>query len=297
MNDFHPESASDIEKIASHILRESKAYRKFPTPVEKVVSCANLILNKEISLHKRPQSFFTKAFEGIGAVSRKVLGLLDFRQKIIYLDLNQNANRKRFIQLHEVGHKVCPWQAAVFRWDDERTISPDIEELFEREASFFASSVLFQLGVFEEEADRMSLSMKSAFALANMFGASIQATLRRYVQYSKKRLALLVLEKTDLKGGFSACVRNFFASPPFIRDYGNITWPEACGIQFPFIQDVLQRRKFHENGELLLSGVADLPTKFDYHYFDNSYNIFILIKPAGEKIKSRTKIILASNSV
>lgn len=297
MKDYCPESASDIEKIAFNILKESKAHRTLPTPVEKIVSCADLILNKEVSLHKQPQSFFTRAFEGIGTVSRKILGVLDFRQKTIYLDLNQNANRNRFIQLHEVGHKVCPWQEKVFCWDDKRTISPDIEELFEMEASFFASSVLFQLDVFEEKADKLPLSIKSVFALADMFGASKQATLRRYVQYSKKRIALLVLKKPGHNGGFGACVRNFFASPSFVNEFGNITWPEACGLQFPFIEDMSRGRKLHEEGELLLSAGSGLSVKLDYHYFDNSYNIFVLMKPAGERIKSRTKIILTSNSI
>jgi Zn-dependent peptidase ImmA (M78 family) len=297
MKDYYPESAFDIEKIAFDILKESKAYRKFPTPVEKITSCADLMLDKKVSLHKQPQIFFTRAFEGIGTVSRKVLGLLDFRQKTIYLDLNQNANRNRFIQLHEVVHKVCPWQEAVFRWDDKKTISPDIEELFEREASFFASSVLFQLDVFEEKADKLPLSIKSAFVLADMFGASKQATLRRYVQYSKKRIALLVLEQPDHNGRFGACVRNFFVSPSFVREFGNITWPETCGLQFPFIEDLLRRRKLHEDGELFLPSGSGSSEKFDYHYFDNSYNIFVLMKPTGEKIESRTKIILHSNSV
>lgn len=293
MKDSHPESAPDITKIALDILKASKAYNKFPTPVEKIVACAGLKLNKDVSLHEQSQNFFSKAFEGIGKVSKKVLGLLDLRQKIIYLDLNQNVNRNRFVQLHEVGHKACPWQEEAFCWDDEITISPDIEELFEREASFFASSVLFQLDMFEEQANQMPLSIKSAFALANMFGASKQATLRRYVQYSKKRCALLVLERA----GYNASVRNFFTSDSFAKEFGILNWPETCDIQFPFVYDMLRKRKLHEDGEMQLPVLSGQQVKFDYHYFDNNYNVFVLMKPTGEKNKSRTKIILTSNSV
>ena len=142
-----PESAPKIEKIAETILRGSKAYGVLPTPVDRIVQYAELQLAQDINLADKNQSFFSKAFKSIGKVPKKVLGLLDFRQKVIYLDLNQNVNRQRFIKIHEVGHDACPWQKHLYCVDDEITISPEINILFEKEASFFASSVLFQLDI------------------------------------------------------------------------------------------------------------------------------------------------------
>ncbi len=294
MKNLPLESVSDIEKIAKNLLKESKANGILPTPVDRILQCAKLQLAQDINLANKKQSFFSKAFESIGKVPKKVLGLIDFRQKVIYLDLNQNVNRQRFIQLHEVGHDACPWQKYMYCVDDERTILPEITILFEKEASFFASSVLFQLDLFNNKADKLELSVKSAMALAKQFGASTHAALRRYVQYSKKRCALLVLEKPNNKQGYSAPIRNFFVSPSFIKEFGELNWPEACGPQFPFVQDIMRKRRFHEDGELVIPTLAEQANKFDYHYFDNHYNVFVFIKPVGEKIRSRTKVVLTS---
>ena len=116
MVDVGLDSASEIDKIAQEILRGSKARGIFPTPVDKITRYAELTLDKNLCLGNKKQSFFSKTWEGIGKISKKVLGLLDYRQKTIFLDLTQNLNRQRFIQLHEVGHGVCPWQKDAFCW-------------------------------------------------------------------------------------------------------------------------------------------------------------------------------------
>lgn len=285
------DSAADIEVAAIALLRESKAMGVFPTPVDKIVAAAELSIAKGIDLSQAKQSYFSRTFEGIGKVSRKVLGLLDFRSKTIYLDLQQAVPRQRFIKLHEVGHDVLTWQGEAYRWDDEKTLDPAIKEIFEREASSFASSVLFQMDRFDEEAAKLPLSMASPIALAKTFGASRQATIRRYVQCSRKRCAVLVLECLD--GSLRAVIRDCFESAPFEKEFGQLPWPEACGTTFPFVQDMLHNRKYHEDGSLFLRTAELGQLAFRYHYFFNTYNAFVLIFPPDESIRSRTRIVLA----
>ena len=155
------DSQADIEAAAKLLLKEGKAFGVFPTPVDRIVRTADLHIAQGIDLSQAKRGYFGKVFEGIGKVSRKVLGLLDFRSKTIYLDLQQADSRKRFVKLHEVGHDVLPWQGDVYRWDDEKTIAPSVKDIFEREASSFASAVLFQLERFDEEAGRLGRAPSS----------------------------------------------------------------------------------------------------------------------------------------
>lgn len=284
------DSTSEIEAVAKTLLRESRAFGIFPTPVDKIIQTAELNVAEGVDLGKAKQSYFSKAFEGIGKVSRKVLGLLDFRHRTIYLDLTQGIPRQRFIKMHEVGHSVLSWQEDVYRWDDEQTLDPFVKELFEKEASCFASAVLFQLDRFNEEAAKLPLGIKSAMALSKTFGASSQAAIRRYIQSCPKRCAVLVLE--PLEQFKSAKVRNCFESTAFIREFGYLSWPEECDLSFPFVQDMLRCRKLHEQGSLVVPTDTHGDISLAYHFFNNSYNSFVFLFPAGETIHSRTKILV-----
>ena len=285
------DSIADIEAAAKLLLRESKARGVFPTPVDKIVKTAELQIDQGIDLSRAKQGFFAKKFEGIGRVSRKVLGVLDFRSKTIYLDLQQRDSRQRFVKLHEVGHDVLPWQGDAYRWDDENTIAPSVKNIFEREASTFASSVLFQLERFDEEAGKLPLAIKSSLALAKKFGASCQATIRRYVQHSRKRCMVLVLEAPDTN--MNAKIRNCFESKAFAKEFGSLPWPKQCGPSLPFVRDMLNNRKYHERGSLLCKSMTGDEIALSYHYFNNTYNGFVLLFPPGEFIRTRTKIVMA----
>jgi len=155
--------------------------------------------------------------------------------------------------------------------------------IFEREASHFASAVLFQLDRFNALAEKMPLKLSSAMKLARSFGASNQAAIRRYVEHSRKRCACLVLEPPATQPVFCANVRNYFQSPALQADVGNLIWPQTLGLEFPFILDLKLRRRFHENGLIHLSSTALVPLPFDYHFFNNTYNTFVFLKPQGEE--------------
>ena len=221
-----------------------------------------------------------------------MLGLLDRRQKTIYLDHTQNPSRKNFVKLHEVGHDACSWQTALGYLDDEKTIDPTADDIFEREASFFASCTLFQLERFDEEVEKLPLSIKSAKVLGTMFGGSNHAAIRRYVERSKKRCALLVLHKPEINGEYHVKIRDFFQSSPFSAEFGELAWPGAkCGLEFIFVQEIKRGRKLHEDGQIaLVLGSGDTVT-FSYHFFNSGHNTFIMLLPVGEKNSSRVRIL------
>ena len=135
------------------------------------------------------------------------------------------------------------------------------------------------------------VAINEAIELAKTFGGSRHASLRRYVTKSKKRCALLVFEKPMMNGEFSAEVRNYFQSPSFTTEFGLLQWPSKCGLDFQFIKEAKFGAKFHEKGQITLAVANGEFVAFSYHYFNNTYNIFVLLMPPGEKIRSRTTIV------
>ena len=148
-----------------------------------------------------------------------------------------------------------------------------------------------------EEADKLPLSLGSAMVLAKKFGSSNHAAIRRYVERSAKRCAVLVLERPELMPSFAAKVRNYFQSAPFTAAFGQIEWPQACDEDYPFIADLKAGNRLHHKGELAVDLGRAEQTAFRYHFFNNSYNAFVLLLPQGERNFSRTKIVVSGASV
>ncbi len=126
--------------------------------------------------------------------------------------------------------------------------------------------------------------------LAKKFGSSVHAAMRRYAETSNKRCALLVLDKV-LNTNCELKRRNYFQSAFFTRDFGNLDFPTILDIEWPFVQDFLLGKKFHHNG-LVTMITDDGDIDFEYHFFNNTFNVFIFIIPIGEKNKTRTTIVL-----
>lgn len=278
----------DIERISFDILKDSGALDKFPTSVEDIVKQANLKVEQQVNLHTVDQEFFASLTheeassfkESIG----KVRGILDREHKRIYLDFSQLVSRQKFIQLHEVGHELLNWQGETLCYlDDDQTLHPDIEAQFEHEANYFASITLFQHDRFFHEIEKYEFGIDATLKVKDHFGASLHATLRRYVEFSHRRCALLVLKDITPKGAPALCYfRDSFQSPEFTRAFGKIPWPTSFGYKWPFVPMYYHNRKYSLNNEITLDLVGEKNT-FSFEYFNNSYNAFILIFPKGEQ--------------
>jgi hypothetical protein len=285
-----------IDKIIFDILWKSKSFDIFPTPVDKIVQYCELRQDDLGNFHKIPKNYIPKNLDAFQRMMKKILGVFDREEKSIFIDPSLPGVKKNFLKLHEAGHGSLPWQKDIHYLDNELTLLPEVKELFEREASYFASGGLFQLSRFEDQLKSLPLEIGSPMALAKIFGGSNHAAFRRYAEVSNKRCSLLVLKEGEKKNkSITLQLRNQFQSPSFTKDFGVITWPETLGIAFPFVVDYSRQRRYHQDG------VINLETRngfieFAYHYFHNSYNTFVLIIPTGEKNKSRTNIYVESKS-
>lgn len=277
-----------IENIAFELLKSSKALDRFPTPVDDIVAHANLLVEIHVDLSKIETTFLEKITLDISAILSRVRGILDRKERTIYLDLSQPAMRKNFVKLHEAGHHLLPWQNAILHCiDNDQTLSHEVNEQFEAEANYFASNVLFQHDRFQHQMQKLDLSIGAAISLAKTFGASNHATMRKFVETSTKRCALLVLEKHELAGNTPLYkVRDYFQSQNFSSSFGNIEWPEQLGYKWEFVKDYFHRRKLKTNGRIILTTETGQES-FEYHFFNTTYNGFVLFFPRHENKKSK----------
>jgi Zn-dependent peptidase ImmA (M78 family) len=293
------QSKTDIEKISLDLLKQSKSYGIFPTQVDNIVKYSELFVDESINLSKIDHSYLSIISDEIAYSIQNAIelvrGVFDRREKVIYLDLEQSKNRQNFVKLHEVGHHVLDWQNKILEnLDDDITLSPLVEEEFESEANYFASITLFQHDRFVHEMKKLELSIQSSIYLSKFFGASIHATLRRFVECSQKRCALLVLKDILYNGISPRCSkRDYFQSNKFTDSFGNIEFPEHLGYTWSFVKDYYHKKKFNQNGFITLE-TKNGQVGFNYHFFNNSYNAFVFIFPIGEKNKTRTKFIITN---
>ena len=238
MTNFDPVSIKDIHKVTYDILKQSKSFGVFPTPVDKIVQFAELHVDNTTGLHDIPNHYISKKIDSITRIMSKVFGALD-RKKIIYLNPDILDVKKRFVKLHETGHHSMPWQRATFDYvEDQKTLSPDVLEIFEAEANFYASAVLFQMEIFKDIAGSLPLELKSARWLAKHFGASVHAATRRYVETIGKRCSLLVLNR-DGEFRSRLLLRDYFQSPSFTKEFGTIDMPGVFDVGWPFVRDFM----------------------------------------------------------
>jgi len=273
---------NQIDRIVFTALKDSKSLGVFPTPIDRLIKYANLRENNKVDLNQFSRNSNSKSIVA-GTDLPNIRGVLDRERKLIYIDSRLPDIKKRFVRLHEVGHELCPWQGNFLKYlDDDDTLNPDISSGFEAEANYFASASLFQQDYFTEHMGTLPLKLKSAVALAKMFGASIHASLRRMVETNDKRCALLILT-VDRESTFwlpRLGVKNYFQSKAFTTEFGTVKWSSPLELDIEFVRDYISKRKFFTSTLFQKIGGKDL--QFGYDYFDNKYNIFILLYPIGE---------------
>jgi hypothetical protein len=62
-------------------------------------------------------------------------------------------------------------------------------------------------------------------------------------------------------------------------------------LEYHFVKDILHKRRDHQDGQIGVTTRSLDYVTLQYHFFDNSYNIFVFLFPPGEKIASRVTIV------
>jgi hypothetical protein len=195
-----PHQLANVQRHADRLLRDASAIGRFPTPIDDLMAAAKLtVVDDEVLDEGFLQQFISKVKAGLDTIKSalsKVLGLFEANDRFVVIDKNAPKPRVPFIKLHEAGHGTMPHQSKVYKimHDCEKTLEPEIADLFEREANVFASEVLFQGEAFSEEAHAQSFGIKVPMKLAKKYGGSNYATFRRYVITNPHLCCVVILD-------------------------------------------------------------------------------------------------------
>jgi hypothetical protein len=284
----------DIIKYSEAILDATDARGVLPTPVDRLVEYADLVVSGDVHLTPKHHGFFTKSLKILQSALQKAKGIIDIREKVIYLDPSSTDGKKAFVKCHEVGHKVIPWQARTLLYvDDEMTLDSEVKDRFEREANFFASEVLFQGDRFEREARDLPLEVKSGIYLAKRYGSSVHAALRRFVRTNHRDCALLVIDYVNPKdrSNTSLTLRSADCSTSFQKTWP-VDWPISLDYGCPATPDIRAGVRWG-GGRWMIRTRSGQDCDCRYQLFTTSYNAFLLIYPTTIKTQTRTRIILS----
>ena len=230
-----PEEYVTVHQTARKLLDRGDGWGIFPTPVDDLMAAANLKVAPISAFDEGAMlRYLRRIGEGAERLLRravdKVLGILDVHADTVHVDTSVSPEKQTFVKLHETGHKELPHQCRLFRWiqDCNRTLAPEVSELFEREANNFASIVLFQDETFAQMTVGDPFSIKIPMKVGKKFGASVYASIREYVRRHHKACAVIVLNPTRTMEGVGpvADVRRIEMSPEFTRRFGALELPD-----------------------------------------------------------------------
>ena len=281
------------------MLEKADAFGRFPTPVTDVIGSANLIVAPEgafgDSLLSRIRN---KAGKALKHALSKVLGLLDVKGRLVFIDHTIHAVKQTFIKLHETGHAVMPWQRDIYAVVEEceKTLNPEIADLFDREANVFASEVLFQLDSFTKDAADHDFGLLTPVRLSKKYGASIYSSIRRYVSTSGTACTVLILNPPEAENsmGFQASLRRVVNSPSFESLFGHLSWPhyftpdDNIGAMIP-----VGRRRMSGPRSICLTDLNGEKHDCLAEAFTQTHQVFILIHSV--RTFSSTRIFLPSS--
>jgi hypothetical protein len=194
------ERPDEISRLTHRLLLDAGALGRLPTPIDDIVAASSL---REASESVLSDSVFSRAPQylrvAIAPFRFKIRALLDRREREIHLDPTIAIHgRRNFNRLHEVVHHITPWQTDLVVADDDVDLSAATRRLFEREANEGASLLLFQHDFIRRIAAQHRLEMASVVAIADLFGASIRATLRAFARTHRRPVLAIALEPSPL---------------------------------------------------------------------------------------------------
>jgi hypothetical protein len=235
------------------------------------------------------------AFKFLKKAIDKVLGVLDVHADTVHIDDTLHKHKQNFLKLHETGHKEIPHQRGLFKWiqDCAKTLSPDVADLFDREANNFASLVLFQDDTFAKMTADSAFGIKVPLSIGSKFGASAYAATREYVRRSTKACAVVILEPPQVCStlGFTAEVRRIEYSADFQSMFGCLHLPLNLNPDHAIARFIpVAPKRMSWPGTFSLQDRNGVLHEFVGEGFSPGYQVLILIH--SRATLNRTTIIL-----
>lgn len=294
-------SGTEIARLTEDLLRRADAIGRFPTPVDDIVAAANLAepehsLLSDFVFEQAPRHLR----EAIAPLRRKVLAVLDRRTREIHLDPTiDNDAQRRFKRLHEVSHDLYPWQKALGFADDQLTLSFATNQRFEREANQGSAELLCQRNLYRDVAADYAIGIAAIIELHEMFGISIHASFRRFVETHRHAVAGLVLSASPTSREPLAYKRHeALHSGAWTEQFGPAaSWPatvRAEPFSFITIAPSAPAAITPPRTTFPLPNLRQETQVTNVEVFSNTYRTFALIWIPRREVLRRKRVIVAT---
>ena len=218
-----PDSKAELDDLAERLLDAGGCRDVLPTPLEQIAAVKNLeLVTEDDSIINYMKRLTKKSKKVLVSAREKLRGASDLRNSIIFVPTNTNRTltRARFVTGHEIAHQFIEWHhiSPHGYLDDEKTLSPQITDEFEKEANYLGSSLIFQGDEFIRKTRSVKPTISAILDFAQMHDASFMATAWQFVNASDESVAVGFYYPRDTQLGINSPVFKLWkivASPKF----------------------------------------------------------------------------------
>ena len=278
-----PDQRRAVEEQAKKLLDRASAWHRLPTPIEDILAAAEVKVATASAFD--PARIMTyllgktaDAASHLKSAISKVFGIYDAGDHLIHIDKSVHETKQTFLKLHETGHHELSPHRKLFRifQDCEKTLAPEIADLFEREANNFARFALFQGDGYGRIAADHALEIKTPIKLAKKFGASIYASCREFARSNHRPCLVYICEPIGYcdGSGARAVVRRIEPSPSFEQQFGRPT--DTVITLDHFLGEVLpSHRKMTRPRSIAILDRNGQRHEYVVEAFDTTFNVLI----------------------
>lgn len=293
MNDL---AKRQIRAASEQALRRAGVLGVVPTPLDAVSRAAGV--TETIDISQLPRELVARRPN----VLKRVIGAMLYRPRVVVVDRSQGHARGRFIEAHEISHKIIPWHEAVFRLDDEERVFGQTKKRVDLEADAGAAELLFQGDLFVRRALDFEVSISAPIGLASEFDASMAASIRHYAVYHPDPIAVIVAGRL-LRSNRAVPIWATHESPSFLARFGPADSVFPGGVPaselhaHPAGSIVHEALQFSDvaKGEIALGDLRGEAQPFVMEAFDNGRTILVmLVEKRASRTRGRTIRVTAS---
>lgn len=186
-----------IRQHAVAVLREIDGLGSGAVDLEAVMAFADLVRTDAVELTLEEKTTLRRRFGSLVDRALNALqGVVHLDSREIYVDRSMYELRQRFVLGHEVGHAILPDHRAVFaHLDDTTRLTPEFNDLLERQANQFAIELLAKGDQLRQEFDSSRPSSSLLDRLHSTYGISLQAIARRVAEESHRPVAVAIAHR------------------------------------------------------------------------------------------------------
>jgi hypothetical protein len=215
------------------------------------------------------------------AVFGSVKGVFSPSDNKVYLSGDLALRQEQWVIYHEGAHAAITWHKELLYLDNEYTLGPAVRELMEREANAFAGHVQFFGTRFAADSQELPFGIASVRLLADRYDASVESSLRRYVETCRQECVCGVLRiGRHSDGRRETLMFKYFVKPLDKPRYWNFPWKLGQTLPMDDALVVLLNKGQLAGGEIYQETYYDSRSRCAYHreVFCNGHSVFVLAR-------------------